>query len=76
MDKQEQLKFFNTFKEENIDFGILLENIFLEFIQEKENEKLYPNYWYIKVLIYFDKNFFWTLYNKLKLIKYSLADDC
>jgi len=44
MDKQEQLIFFHTFKEENIDFEILLENIFLEFIQEKENEKLYSNH--------------------------------
>lgn len=44
MNKQEQLKFFNTFKEENIDFEILLENIFLEFIQEKENENLYSNH--------------------------------
>ena len=39
MDKQEQLIFFSTFKEEKIDFKILLENIFLEFIQEKENKK-------------------------------------
>lgn len=44
MDKQEQLIFFSTYKEEKIDFGILLENIFLEFIQEKENEKLYSNH--------------------------------
>ena len=44
MDKQEQLNFFNTFKEHNIDFEILLENIFLEFIQEKENENLYSNH--------------------------------
>ena len=44
MDKQERLKFFNTFKEDNIDFEILLENNFLEFIQEKENEKLYSNH--------------------------------
>ena len=44
MDKQEQLNFFNTFKEENIDFELLLENIFLEFIQEKENEKLHSNH--------------------------------
>lgn len=43
MDKQEQLKFFSTFEEEKIDFEILLENIFLEFIQEKENTKLYSN---------------------------------
>ena len=40
MDKKEQLIFFSTFKEEKIDFEILLENIFLEFIQEKENENL------------------------------------
>ena len=44
MDKKEQLKFFTTFKEEKIDFEILLENIFLEFIQEKENENLYFNH--------------------------------
>ena len=44
MERQEQLKFFNTFKEENIDFENLLENIFLEFIHEKENEKLYSNH--------------------------------
>ena len=54
MDKQEQLNFFTTFKEEKIDFEILLENIFLEFIQEKENEKLYSNHWYISVLMHFD----------------------
>ena len=44
MDKQEQLKFFTTFEEEKIDFETLLENIFLEFIQEKENEKTYSNH--------------------------------
>lgn len=44
MDKQEQLNFFITFKKEKIDFEILLENIFLEFIQEKENEKVYSNH--------------------------------
>ena len=44
MDKQEKLIFFSTFKEEKIDFEILLENIFLEFIQEKENKNLYSNY--------------------------------
>jgi len=43
MKKQEQLNFFSTYKEEKIDFEILIENIFLEFIQEKENEKLYSN---------------------------------
>lgn len=43
MDKQEQLQFFSTFKKEKIDFEILLEKIFLEFIQEKENEKFYSN---------------------------------
>lgn len=43
MDKQEQLKFLSTFKEDKIDFEILLENIFLEFIQEKENENSYSN---------------------------------
>ena len=44
MDKQEQLILFSTFKDEKIDFEILLENIFLEFIQEKENENLYSNH--------------------------------
>jgi hypothetical protein len=44
MEKQEQLKFFNTFKEEKIDFDILLENIFLEFIREKENKDLSSEY--------------------------------
>ena len=44
MDKQEQLNFFSTFKEEKIDFETLLKNIFLEFIQEKENENLYSNH--------------------------------
>ena len=58
MDKQEQLIFFSTFKEEKIDFENLLENIFLEFIQEKENEKLYSNHWYISILMHLNKNFF------------------
>jgi len=44
MDRQEQLKFFTTFKEEKIDFEILLEKIFLEFIQEKENENSYSKH--------------------------------
>jgi len=61
MKKQEQLNFFSTYKEEKIDFEILIENIFLEFIQEKENEKLYSNNWYISVLKHFDEKFFWTL---------------
>ena len=47
MDKQEQLNFFSTYKEEKIDFEVLLENIFLEFIQEKENEDLCSNHWHI-----------------------------
>ena len=38
MKKQEQLKFFTMFKEDKIDFETLLENVFLEYIQEKENE--------------------------------------
>ena len=38
MDKQEQLQFFSTFKEEKIDFQTLLEKVFIEFIQEKENK--------------------------------------
>ena len=54
MDKQEQLQFFSTFKEEKIDFETLLENIFLEFIQEKENKNLYSNHWYISVLMHFN----------------------
>lgn len=37
MNKQEQLKFFTIFKEDKIDFETLLENVFLEYIQEKEN---------------------------------------
>ena len=61
MNKQEQLKFLSTFKEDKIDFEILLENIFLEFIQEKENENSYSNNWDISVLMKNDKNFFWTL---------------
>ena len=43
MKRQEQLNFLTTFKEEKIDFEILLDSIFLEFIQEKENEKLHSN---------------------------------
>ena len=58
MDKQEQLIFFSAFKEEKIDFEILLENIFLEFIQEKENENSSSNNWDISVLTKIDKNFF------------------
>lgn len=58
MNKQEQLKFFSTFKEEKIDFEILLENIFLEFIQEKENKNSYSNHWYIRVLMNFNWKFF------------------
>ena len=38
MAKQEQLQFFCTFKEEKIDFQPLVEKIFIEFIQEKENK--------------------------------------
>lgn len=44
MDKQEQLNFFSAYKEEKIDFETLLENIFLEFIQEKENKNSYLNH--------------------------------
>ena len=44
MEKQEQLKFFSTFKEEKIDFEILLDNIFLEFIQEKEKKSFNSNH--------------------------------
>lgn len=38
MAKQEQLQFFCIFKEEQIDFQPLVEKIFIEFIQEKENK--------------------------------------
>lgn len=38
MAKQEQLQFFCIFKEEKIDFQQLVEKIFIEFIQEKENK--------------------------------------
>lgn len=38
MAKQEQLQFFCAFKEEKIDFQQLVEKIFIEFIQEKENK--------------------------------------
>ena len=38
MAKQEQLQFFCIFKEEKIDFQTLLEKVFIEFIQEKENK--------------------------------------
>ena len=61
MDKQEQLNFFSTYKEEKIDFEILIENIFLEFIQEKENEELYSNHWYISILMHLNEIFFWDL---------------
>lgn len=44
MDKQEKLKFFSSFKEEKIDFEDLLENIFLEFIQEKEKKNFNSNH--------------------------------
>ena len=43
MNKQEQLKFFTIFKEDKIDFETLLENVFLEYIQEKENENMCHN---------------------------------
>ena len=39
MAKQEELQFFCIFKEEKIDFQPLVEKIFIEFIQEKENKK-------------------------------------
>lgn len=38
MAKQEQLQFSCIFKEEKIDFQPLVEKIFIEFIQEKENK--------------------------------------
>ena len=38
MAKRKQLQFFCTFKEEKIDFQTLIEKIFIEFIQEKENK--------------------------------------
>lgn len=43
MDRQEQLQFFSTFKEEKMDFQTLLEKIFIEFIQEKENNNMHSN---------------------------------
>lgn len=43
MNKQEQLKFFTIFKEDKINFETLLENVFLEYIQEKENESVCHN---------------------------------
>ena len=49
MNKQEQLKFFTIFKEDKIDFETLLENVFLEYIQEKENENVCHNPWYIRI---------------------------
>ena len=41
MDKQEQLQLFSSFKEDKIDFQTLLEKIFIEFIQEKENNSMH-----------------------------------
>ncbi len=38
MAKQEQLQFFCILKEEKMDFEILVEKIFLEFVQENENK--------------------------------------
>ena len=41
MAKQEQLQFFCIFKEEKFDFQTLLEKVFIEFIQEKENKNIH-----------------------------------
>ena len=41
MAKQEQLQFSWIFKEEKIDFQTLLEKVFIEFIQEKENKNIH-----------------------------------
>ena len=41
MAKQEELQFFCIFKEEKIDFQTLLEKVFIEFIQEKENKNIH-----------------------------------
>lgn len=41
MAKQEQLQFFYIFKKEKIDFQTLVEKIFIEFIQEKENKNIH-----------------------------------
>ena len=45
MAKQEQLQFFCIFKKEKIDFQTLLEKVFIEFIQEKENKKKSSKSW-------------------------------
>lgn len=37
MVKQEKMQFFCIFNDEKIDFQTLIEKIFIEFIQEKEN---------------------------------------
>lgn len=42
MAKQEKNQFFCTFKDEKIDFQTLIEKIFIEFIQEKENNNESP----------------------------------
>lgn len=48
MAKQEKNQFFCTFKDEKIDFQTLIEKIFIEFIQEKENNNESPKVWYIR----------------------------
>ncbi len=47
MAKQEQLQFFCILKEEKMDFEILVEKIFSEFIQENENKSKSSNTRYI-----------------------------
>ena len=42
MGKQEKFQFFCTFKDEKIDFKILIKKIFIEFIQEEENNNKLP----------------------------------
>ena len=61
MAKQEQLQFFCIFKEEKIDFQTLLEKVFIEFIQEKENKKESSRTWYTRKFQKIYLNFFWIL---------------
>ena len=42
MGKQEKMEFFCTFKNEKIDFQTLIKKIFIEFIQEEENNNKSP----------------------------------
>lgn len=42
MANKEQLQFWCTFKDEKIDFQTLIKKIFIEFIQEEENNNKSP----------------------------------